>query len=266
VVNLYVLTRLVSKKYRCLGNGSVLCLALSLQFGLVSTGLAGPPLATDDPGILDPGDWEVIVAISGEEHHDGKEIHAPLLDISLGTGSNSQISFSLPRVVVNPEEDARQSGFAYASAGFKWRFISKSNWDWAIASNYTVPVSNEIITPDGPEDISVLGVPLLASRTIGEWIWYGQLGWNIGSDGASFWDYGLAVSHPLGGSTHWMMEVFGNAVSSFGLSSLNYQLGLDYEINHALHLLASAGTGIKSGSEHDSRLDYSFYIGMQWFH
>lgn len=266
VVNFFVLTRVIFEKYIRMGNGGRLLLTVGLHICLAPNSMAGPPLVTDDPGILDPGTWEVIIAIAGEDHPAGNDIHAPILDISLGITSNTQISFLLPHMVVKSEEVARKTGLGYASAGYKWRIISTPKWEWAIASNYTLPVSNEIILPDGPEDIRVLGLPLLVSRTDGDWAWFGQVGWNIGSDGISFWDYGLAVSHPLGNSIQWMMEVFGNATSSFEQSTLNYQLGLDYEISHALHMLTSAGSRIKSGPERGSRLNYSFYIGLQWFH
>lgn len=238
---------------------------MALQICMAPDGVAGPPLVTDDPGILDPGNWEVIIAVTGEDHPAGNDIHAPLLDMSLGLTKNTQMSFVLPHVVVKPTENPRKTGLGYAEAGFKWRIMSASKWELAIASNYVFPVSNEIIVADGPEDIRVLGVPLLVSRTDGNWDWFGQVGWNIGSDGIRFWDYGLAVGHPLGSSTQLMMEIFGSAASSFTESTLNYQLGLDYEINQALHVLASAGSRIKSGPERSSRLNYAFYIGLQWF-
>lgn len=62
-----------------------------------------------------------------------------------------------------------------------------------------------------------------------------------------------------------MAEVYGFAESSFDSGELNYQLGVDVEINPAFHLLASAGSRIKSGFERVNRLDYSFFIGLQWF-
>lgn len=241
-------------------------LVAGFQLCLVPHSMAGPPLVTDDPGILDPGVWEIIIAIAGEDHPAGNDIHAPILDISLGVSDSTQLSFLLPHLVVKPEKSSRKTGFGYASVGYKWRFISTPGWDWAIAANYTLPVSHEIIRANGPEDTRVLGLPLLVSHSHGNWIWNGQLGWNIGNDGTSFWDYGLAVSHPWGNSLQWMVEVFGNATSSFEQSTLNYQVGLDYEINPALHLLTSAGSRIKSRPERGSRLNYSFYLGLQWFH
>ena len=266
MASFFVFTRVVFNKCIRPGNVCGLFLTVSLQLCIAPDSLAGPPLAIDDPGILDPGTWEAIIALSGEDRPVGKIIQSPLLDLSLGISKNTQLSFSLPHMVVKPDGAAEKSGLAYASVGYKWRIVSTPTWEWAIASNYTSPVSNKIIRADGPEDIRVLGLPLLVSRTKGDWTWNGQVGWNIGSDGIRFWDYGIAVSHPLGNSIQLMMEVFGYASSTFEQSTLNYQLGLDYEINPDLHLLTSAGSGIKSDLGPGNRLNYSFYVGLQWFH
>lgn len=228
--------------------------------------MAGPPLAIDDPGIIDPGSWEVIVALTGHDRTTGKVMQAPSIDVSRGISRNIQISFSLPRVSLKPDKGESKTGLAYAALGFKWRFFSSSAWEWAIAPNFTLPVSHEVIRPNGPEDINLLSLPVLVSHSAGDWTWLGQAGWNTTSDGFRFWDYGLAVSHPLGKSTQWMIEVHGNASSSFEQRTLDYLLGLDVEINPDLHLLASAGSRIKSETELDSQLNYSFYVGLQWFH
>jgi len=239
---------------------------VALQFCLTPSSMAGPPLVTDDPGILDPGAWEVIAAIVGEDRAADKVIQAPLLDVSLGVSANTQLSFVLPRLVVDPEGAGTAKGLAFASVGYKWRFASTDQWEWAIAANYTLPVSHQVFRNNGPEDVRVLGLPVLVAYTHGEWTWLGQAGWNSTGDGTHFWDYGLAASHPLGNSALWMVEVHGNAGSSFSESTLNYQFGLDYEVSPAFHVLAAAGSRIKSLPDPDARLNYSYFIGLQWFH
>lgn len=265
--NFLALIKLISNHYRsALGSHKESLFIICLQFFMVNASMAGPPLVIDDPGILDPGTWEIIAAISGDDRPSGRVIHAPSMDISLGVSRNSQISFFLPHVLVNPEEGKGQTGLDYASVAYKWRFASTPAWEWAIAANYTAPISHEIIVPDGPGDIRVLGLPLLVSHTAGNWTWNGQVGWNVSSGGNRFWDYGLAISHPLSDSLQWMAEISGGANASFEQSNLNYQLGLDLEINPALHLLTSVGSRIISDNEPDNRLKFSFFIGLQWFH
>jgi hypothetical protein len=241
-------------------------LLAGLQFCIVSNCLAGPPLMTDDPGILEPGTWEVIAAVAGEDRRAAETYHAPLLDVSVGIGGDSQISLFVPRLVIRPEDGETKDGLGFVSMAYKWRFAERSGWEWAIAPNYRLPVSHQVIRRGGPEDIRVLGLPLLVSRTEGVWTWCWQAAWNMGSDGFHWWDYGFSVSRTTGESLQWMSEIYGSATSSFEESTLNYQLGLDYGISPNLHLLASAGSGIKSISEPGFRLNYTFYLGLRWTH
>ena len=241
-------------------------LAIALQICIASNALAGPPLVTDDPGILDPGMWEMIVAVAGEDGSEESVFHMPMLDVSLGLSRNTQLSFLLPYTVVKPAGGDRQSGLRHAGLGYKWRFVSASKWEWAIASNYTLPVKNKFKAEDGSVDARVLSLPLLGSYISGDWTWNGQIGWNLSNHGDRYWDFGLSLGHPFGDAVQLMVEVYGGASSSFDDSSLNYQLGFDYEITPALHFLASAGSRIKSESTLSNRLNYSFYAGLQWFH
>jgi len=236
-----------------------------LQLYMVTNCLAGPPLVIDDPGILAPGAWEVILGISVEDRPACKITHAPSLDVSLGVSPNTQLSFFLPRSVLDSDQSEKQSGLGLASIGYKWRIASTPEWEWALAVNYDTLISHNLHRKKGPDDIRILGLPLLASHTHKEWTLNGQIGWHKVSDGIRYWNYGLAVSHPLGYKTQFMVEVYGYSDSSFDSNELNYQLGLDFEIRPQFHLLASTGSRIKSGFKPVNRLDYSFFIGLQWF-
>lgn len=236
-----------------------------LQLLVTTYSHAGPPLVIDDPGILDPGTWEVIIGIYSEDRPACKITQAPSLDVSLGLSQNSQISFFLPRTVVSSDQKVKESGLGLASIGYKWQVVSTPNWEFAVAANYDLLISHDLYRKNGPNDIRILGLPLLVAYTYGDWTWNGQMGWNKVSDGIKYWDYGLALSRPLGERTQLMVEMYGFAESSFDSSEVNYQVGVDVEINPAFHLLASAGSRIKSGFEPENRLDYSFFIGLQWF-
>jgi len=236
-----------------------------MQLLMTGNCLAGPPLVIDDPGILDPGTWEVILGISVDDRPACKITQAPSLDVSFGVSPNSQISFFLPRTVVNSDQKAKESGLGLASIGYKWQLVSTPQWKFALAANYDALISHDLYRKKSPDDVRILGLPLLVEHSHGDWTWNGQLGWNKVSDGIKYWDYGLALSHPVGDRTQLMAEVYGYAESSFDSSELNYQVGVDVEINPAFHLLASAGSRIKSGFKPVNRLDYSFFIGLQWF-
>lgn len=227
--------------------------------------VAGAPLVTDDPGILEPGSWESILAVSGESTGAGDIYQLPVLDVSLGITPNSQLSFYLPHFWVNPDDSVSDFGLTTATIGYKWRFYTGQTMEWAIAAHYTGVISSDLTSEDGSDEINVLNVPLLASWQRGDWTWLGQTGYSITDTGEHFWDYGLAVSRQLGDSVSLMAEVYGFADLSFADNALNYQLGMDFEITPAWHVLASAGSRIRSPDPAGFRLDYNFYVGLQWF-
>lgn len=235
------------------------------QFFMSANTFAGPPLVIDDPGILDPGAWEVIFGYSIEDRPAAKIKQAPSLDVSFGVSPNSQVSVFVPRVVETDQSGEKKSGLGFAAVGYKYRMLSTPAWELALAANYHFLVSHKLYPANGPDDVKALSLPVLASYTHEDWTWFAQLGWNIDNDGAQFWDYGLAVSHPLGSSVQLMVEAYGYSESAFDIGELHYQLGVDVELTPAFHLLSSVGSSIKSGFEPAYHLDYSFYVGLQWF-
>ena len=252
-------------QYLSIRNRIVLLMFMVSQLILTTNSLAGPPLVIDDPGILEPGAWEVIFGYSIEDRPVGKVTQAPSLDVSLGVSPNSQISFFLPRSVVETDLTTKESGLGLASVGYKWQIADTDEWEWALAANFDFLISHDLYRSKSPDDVKVLSLPVLVSYKHEDWSWYGQVAWHRVSDGTRFWDYGVALSYPLGTSTQLLMEVYGYVDSSFESNELNYQLGLDIELTPSFHLLTSAGSRIKSGFEPVYRLDYNFYVGLQWF-
>lgn len=226
---------------------------------------AGPPLAIDDPGILNPGQWEVIVAVDRAEFAGAAAYDLPVLDVSLGLTQNTQISAALSRAVVAVEEAPRRSGLGYASVGYKWRWYADDVSEWAIAVNYDFPASHQVFRRDTPDDLKVLSLPVLYARSLDDWTVLGQIAWVLGNDGSRAWDYGLALTHPLGPRAEWMVELFGTADSSFGQETLNYHLGIDYAFSEDLHGLASVGSRISTDTPLADRLNFRYYVGLQWF-
>ena len=123
------------------------------QLYLTADSFAGPPLVIDDPGILDRGAWEIILGFSIEDRPVGKLTQTPSLDVSLGVSPNSQLSFFLPRSVINADQVEKRSGLGFASIGYKWRMLSTSAWELAVAANYDFLISHDLYRSNGPDDI-----------------------------------------------------------------------------------------------------------------
>ena len=244
----------------------IYCFAVfGLQLSLSSELFAGPPLTIDDPGILEPGEWELIVAGAIEQRESGRTVQSPIFDISVGLSSNTQIAVFVPWQSESLEGFSNQTGIGYLAVGYKWRFHSTSTTEWAFAPSYALPVSKSLPSQTGSADVNVFSFPLLVSRLIGEWTLFAQFAWNMDSEGNEDWSYGLAASRPLGNSCEWMVEISGDANRELNKHSLNYLLGIDYAIREELHVLASVGRRISSGLQPDDEIEYNLYFGMQWF-
>ena len=92
---------------------------LLLYVGFSSSSSAGPPMFTDDPGILTPGSWEVIVAAAAEDCDEFRATHFPILDMSLGVTRNSQISLVLPYTKLGKSRGDSIEGFTFGTVGYK---------------------------------------------------------------------------------------------------------------------------------------------------
>ncbi len=44
----------------------------------------GPPMVGEDPGILEPGQWEIIAAMNGESRPSIESAQLPVLDVAYG--------------------------------------------------------------------------------------------------------------------------------------------------------------------------------------
>lgn len=242
----------------------LLFVLLGCLFCFPSTGLGGAPLITDDPGILDPGSWEVITAMSAENRKSASVFHAPLLDMSLGVSSNSQISFSIPRTVLKLDGESEWSGPGVAALGYKWRFLESGNWEWAVAISYASVITRDLENAglDSPGNLSL---PVLAAWTGTHWTLNSQVTWNRSSDGEESWDYGFALMRPITLSTVLMAELYGDSHSLIGDSSLNFQLGIDYDFGNDIHFLLAAGSRVTRGADRLDRLSYTVFFGVQTF-
>ena len=240
-------------------------LVLKLQLSAMTPAHAGPPLAIDDPGILDPGVWELILAGAGESRDSGHSHQLPILDVSYGLAQNTQISLYVPWELEFFDEVENTSDIGHLAVGYKWRFYADTNTELAIAPAYAFSIRSDSTPVGESSDTEIFTLPLLWSQTIDQWTLLGQLAWNHPSEGDSDWSYGLALVHPLTESADWMVEIYGDANNKFEDRNLNFQVGLDYSLGKQFHLLAAVGSRLNSGSDPDDQLKFNYYLGLQWF-
>jgi hypothetical protein len=226
--------------------------------------IAGPPLAIDDPGILDPGQWEIIVAATMASTDEGEAYEAPLLDVSFGLTPNTQIGVSLPYVFVSPDNGSSTSDIGNFAIGYKWRFINNEKLQVAFAAAYAFGIRLSAALRGVGDDTDILFLPIELQYEIGDWSLNGEWGYVSLESGGDGWGYGGALSRPVGERTVLMFELYGGADTDFDNDELNFHIGFDTELKPDLHLLFSAGSGLREPSG-ATELDFDVFFGIQYF-
>ncbi|MDH4022177.1 MAG: hypothetical protein OEV14_03550 [Gammaproteobacteria bacterium] len=222
--------------------------------------VAGPPLSIDDPGILDPGKLELILATSVETRPSGDTYLLPILDVSLGVSENVQVSAVATRAVWDPDGGSSKSDFGPGAIGAKWRFVNQGALQLSVAPYYEAPLR------DGAEDRGVLEfenswvLPAEFQYDFEHWTVNAEAGYAFSREE---WGYGVAATVPLNDSIAVLGEVHGGSDRYFNDDGTLYRVGIDLAFTEAWHLLASVGSSISEPGNDD--LDLQGYLGLQWF-
>lgn len=238
--------------------------AASLLVAMSTKLVAGPPLAIDDPGVLDPGQWEFIVAGTMASSNEGEAYEAPLLDVSYGLTPNTQASVAIPYVFVSPDNGSSDSDLGNLSIGYKWRFINNDRLQVAFAPAYAFGIRLSAALRGIGDDTDIAFLPLNFQYEIGDWSLNGEFGYVSVQSGDDALGYGAALSIPVGQSSAIMFELYGGSDTDFDNDELNFHIGLDSELRPNFHLLFSAGSGLREPSG-ATELDYDIFLGLQYF-
>jgi len=227
---------------------------------------AGPPLSIDDPGILAPGQWEIIAAATAASTDSEDAYQAPLLDVSLGLIEDSlQVSAAYPYVRVERKDGSTESEFGNLSLGLKWRFWNSDGLQLAFAPGYAFGVTRTNAENGIGHGGDVALLPVSAEYQINErWRFNGELGYARVEDSTDELTYGAALGYTLNKRWDLLVEIAGASHTDFDDDALNLRVGFDYTVTQDIHLLFSTATGLRERSA-DDELDYDVYIGVQWF-
>jgi hypothetical protein len=179
----------------------------------------GPPMITDDPGTVEPGHWEINLAIVHRETADARDSELPLIDINYGATQRIQLKLEGGW----SRSEALHSGSRYAfdglSVGMKARFVDDFH-GWA-ASTYP---QVEYAPGDGSHVVNAL-LPLQVQREVGALGVNLDVGREIREHESDAWTAGLAVGRKVGGSFEWAAEVRGDDIGSGPASTLAVNVG-----------------------------------------
>jgi hypothetical protein len=238
-------------------------LLLVLPF-LATPATAGPPLAIGDPGVLEPGGWEVIVATTATSIGDGNYYQAPLLDVSLGLISETlQISAVYPFGHADVEDENFDSEFGNLEIGATWRFFQNEQLQLAFAPAYSFGVTRRTAEQGIGDFGDVASLPLVLEYQLSDrWRVNSSAGYEHVEKAGDALSYGAALAYGL--SDHWevLFELVGASNTDLEDDVLDARLGFDYGWNENFHLLFAVATGLRE-PEPELKMDYDVFFGMQ---
>lgn len=226
---------------------------------------AGPPLAIDDPGVLDIGQWEIIAAAAWAKADEGRALESPIADISLGISENIQISAAMSYVWVNQDDSGSDSDWGNPEVGVKWRFVNSERLQVAVAPAYTFGTSINNATRGISDDEDTAFIPVNFELDLGnDWTLNGEVGYASVKNETDAWAYGAAIGHPFGQRTQLLFEIYGGADTDWDDNFLNFHVGADIELTEQLHTLFSIGSNLTRSDEAED-LDLDVFLGLQYF-
>ena len=236
-----------------------------MSLSLYTKSYAGPPLVTDDPGILNPGQWEINAAVDVVDTDAIETYDVPLLDVSYGLTVNTQMSVVISRQHVDLPDESTRSDFGYGEIGWKWRFFQNETVEIAFAPSYSLPLSNSATIRGVIEDTRLLNLPILAGFTKDKWTFNGQLAYATSTSDINAVNYGLAAGYQLTQRLQILAELYGVTTTRTSTTDMNYSVGFDYSFNDSLHLHLSGRSKLVSDLPEADHLNHGAYLALQWF-
>lgn len=235
----------------------------TLSFVSVSA-FAGPPLATDDPGVLGQGGWEYTLAVEGDKRDAGDGFVAPGLEVAYGFTDAMQGSVSIARALVDEPGSSKRSDFDAVGFEFKWQLYSEDNVAVSIAPAYGFPLTSSSTDRGIVDDVNVLSLPVIASYESGPWSFFAQAAYEATSSGPNGKFAGLATGYALNENLQLLAEVYTVRVSGEDADENNWNVGLDYALQDDLALLFSFGSSLSSDLPSMEELDHAFFLGLRY--
>lgn len=241
---------------------------------------AGPPLVTDDTGIVPLGEWQFIVSAQGESRPATESGALPAFEATYGFFEDMNLTAVVQRQYIKDRGAPSKTGLGEAPLNFKWLFYdsdvdSIQGVTLAISPIYSFPLTSSSRIRGLAEDVRVLSMPVLASLVRGRWEFIGSFSYDYAS-GSSSVDgvaYGLITAYNATDNLQLMGEIYGSELSGDGFVDaglnydegfLNWRLGLLWQVGSGYSFLAAFGAPIDSDLPTEDTLDCDFFLGLQY--
>jgi hypothetical protein len=226
---------------------------------------AGPPLSIDDPGVLEPGQFEFITAVTMTSVGSTDSHELPLLDISVGVIEDYvQVSAGFAHIYHVPGAGNSENGFGNPEVGLKVRFVNKGRLQLAFAPAYIFGVDQSAEEKGIGHSANYTVLPINAEYQVNDsWRLNAEVVHLRSDDSDSEWGYGAAAAYAIDDRREVLFEVTGGGDRFLGSDSMQARIGLDNALTKSFHLLFSIGTGLRETTP-DERVDFDVFLGFKF--
>ena len=229
-------------------SGLLACSLAGLGLLLASLASAGPPYVSDDPEPTDTGHYEIYLFGSAQGGAQGIERNYGV-DFNYGAAENLQLTATLPFSRLGTTDDAHPAyGLGNVELAAKYRFLRQqaTGWDVAFFPRLFLPSPSARF---GERHASLL-LPLWVEKDWDSgWSTFGGGGceWNRGGDSKDFCLAGWALARQLLPTLQLGVElVHQTADTRGGRASTSAGVGIKYDLDDHLHVLAYVGPGLQN--------------------
>lgn len=221
---------------------------------------AGPPYLTDDPDPVDPGHFEVNVAVIANRSHDGSEGSLPRIELNYGAMENLQLGIATPIVFDDPRGENTHVGLGDLQLSAKYRFLPEA------PDRPMVAFFPSITLPTGDDDRGLgagkltLLLPLWFQKSWDDdkWTTFGGGGWVYNPVGRNYWVTGWAIQRQVTEKLAIGGELFFQTADGADAEDvLSGNLACVYDVSDLLHLHLSVGKDLSGPSQ------IFTYVGIQ---
>jgi hypothetical protein len=253
---------------------------IGLIYNSISLVYAGPPLATDDTGIVPLNDWQVILSVAGESRPATDSASLPGVEVTYGFFENMNLTGVVTRQYIEDRGEPSKTGFGNAQINYKWLFYdsdvnASDGVTLAISPVYSFPLTRTSRIRGLAEDVRAFSMPVIGSLVKGRWEFVAQASYDIASGDGSVdgLGYGVFAVFNQTDNLQLMAEIYGAELSGDGFvdAGLNYdegftnwRLGAVWIMGKGYSLLGAIGGPIDSDLPDDQKLDYDFFLGLQY--
>ena len=213
-----------------------------------SSGWAGPPYFTDDPGLPDSGEFEIYVFSTGAA---GREGHSGVagIDFNYGITNDLQATAVVPVGYDSPAGARSTIGFGNIELAAKYRFVHQAEFGWDVSVTPRVFLPSG--SPVGVRHASFL-LPIWVGKNWEKWSAFGGGGCEInrGQGSRDFCLMGWALTRQVLPNLRLGAEIYHQTATTYaGRATTALGAGLQFDLNDHRHLLASIGPGIQNATQ-----------------